>query len=195
MRNFFELHPAVRIVVWIFCASLAFSANAAVLAVLSLCALLFPQEFLRLLRRCRWILAALFVVYAYSTPGALLFASWASPTREGLMFAAMQSWRIAATLAALSVLVCSTSRERILSGIYELLRPLALLGVAPEKIALRLALTLHYAETAGNWRSGMQPLFSSEHYPAYKLRLDLYRLRLRDAVALSLVAATGAFLL
>jgi energy-coupling factor transport system permease protein len=49
-------------------------------------------------------------------------------------------------LAALSLLLATTSRAQIMAGIYQLLKPLQFFGVLPERFSARLWLTLHYVE-------------------------------------------------
>jgi energy-coupling factor transport system permease protein len=49
-------------------------------------------------------------------------------------------------LAALSVLLVTSSRAQIMSGIYQLSLPFRAFGIQPERFAARLWLTLHYVE-------------------------------------------------
>jgi len=102
-----------------------------------------------LMRRARWLLLSILLIYAYATPGEYLpgLADYLAPTYEGLQAGLMQMGRLAAMLAALSVLLALSSREDIMVGVYLLLQPLRLLGIAPERFAARLWLTLHYVET------------------------------------------------
>ena len=88
----FTPHPAVQILVWMLLALLAQRLQP--LALLVLAALLFGlalrlcrKQLLSLLRRTRWILFSLLLIYAYTTPGAALWSMFGvvSPSREGLL--------------------------------------------------------------------------------------------------------------
>jgi energy-coupling factor transporter transmembrane protein EcfT len=115
--------------------------------------------FLKLLRRTRWILVSLLLIYALATPGIYLFPELgsASPTLEGLQGGALQIWRLTVLLAALALLLRVTDRESLLSGLYTIMKPFKPLGVNAERIAVRLWLTLRYAEmsrggvASGSW--------------------------------------------
>jgi energy-coupling factor transport system permease protein len=121
------------------------------------------KRLITLLRRTRWIIISLLVVYAFMTPGEALwtFQYIPGPTKEGLLDGLMQLSRLVCILAGLSILLTSLSQERLISGLYTLSYPLRFFGVSRERIAVRLALTLHYAEramqeTAKDWRSGIE---------------------------------------
>lgn len=103
---------------------------------------------LAMLRRARWLLLSLLLIYSYATPGdpALPALGSLSPSLQGLHGGAMQAWRLALLLATLALLLHACSRENLLSGIYILLRPFRPLGLDPERVAVRLWLTLYYAE-------------------------------------------------
>lgn len=147
------LHPVTPLLLWIGLAALAqglqgmplllTAAGSAVLALWRA-----HQRFLALLRRTRWILLSLALLYAYVTPGEPLFAQWGvlSPVREGLLEGGLQLARLLTILASLAVLLSLLAREEIIAALYALLYPLQYLGLARERIAVRLALTLHYAE-------------------------------------------------
>jgi energy-coupling factor transport system permease protein len=51
-------------------------------------------------------------------------------------------------LSGLTILLGSTARASMMAGLYVLLLPLKSWGLAPERFAARLWLTLHYVETA-----------------------------------------------
>lgn len=110
--------------------------------------LVHAADFLLLLRRARWLLLSIAVIYAYATPGEFVpgVPDSLAPTYEGLRDGGIQALRLAAMLAALSVLLATSSRAQIMAGIYQLLKPFRFLGVQPERFAARLWLTLHYVE-------------------------------------------------
>ena len=104
----------------------------------------------RLVRRTRVLLIALIVLYAFATPGTPVIAGWQEPTQEGVLSGARQAWRLLLIITALAVLLTRLTREHLLAGIYGLLAPFKPLGLPLERIAVRLWLTLHYAESAAS---------------------------------------------
>lgn len=137
----------------------------------------------RLVRRTRFLLIALIVLYAFATPGVPLFLAWEAPTQEGLLAGALQAWRLLLMIAALALLLVRLSRERLLAGIYGLLAPFRFLGLPLERIAVRLWLTLQYAETglSGNslqerWAAAL----TLPNAPASSITLELPAFTLHD---------------
>ncbi len=105
--------------------------------------------FLRTLRRSRWLLLSLVLIFAFTTPGEDLpgWPLFFAPTYEGLSGGATQVLRLLVMLGGLSALLGSTGREMLMSGIFQLLSPLGRMGLPVERLAARLWLTLHYMET------------------------------------------------
>lgn len=106
--------------------------------------------FWRLLRRVRWLLLSLLLIYAFNTPGEYL-RSWPfelAPTYEGLSAGLLQSAKICIMLAGLALLLATTNRESLIAGFYLLSTSLRVLKLNPERFAARLWLTLHYVEQA-----------------------------------------------
>lgn len=173
-------HPAVQILIWAVIALLAQHLPAWSLLILSLVLFgvalgLCAVALLSLLRRTRWILLSLLLIYAYTTPGVALFSALgvASPTYEGLSDGLQQLGRLLCVLSGLAILLASLSSAQLISGIYALVYPLCWIGLSRERIAVRLALTLRYAEptmrdTASNWRAtirdAMQPCANGAAY-------------------------------
>lgn len=104
--------------------------------------------FITLVRRARWLLISIILIYAYATPGEYLpgLPDVIAPTYEGLNSGLLQAGRLASMLAALSILLATTNRDEFINGLYQLLFPLRRLGIAPEHFSVRLWLTLHYVE-------------------------------------------------
>jgi len=182
-------HPAVQILIWMLLALLAQRVQP--LALLVLTAVLFGmalrvcrKQLLSLLRRTRWILFSLLLIYAYTTPGAALWAPLGvvSPTREGMQDGLLQLGRLVSVLSGLAILLELLPQTQLISGLYSLAYPLRWLGLSRERVAVRLALTLEYAEsamrdTASDWRStinaAMQPTVDRiEHI---ELRVQSFR--------------------
>jgi energy-coupling factor transporter transmembrane protein EcfT len=156
------------------------------------------KQLLSLLRRTRWILFSLLLIYAYTTPGTALWAQLGivSPTREGLLDGLLQLGRLLSVLSGLAILLELLPQTQLISGLYSLAYPLRWLGLSRERIAVRLALTLEYAEsamrdTASDWRStinaAMQP--STDRTEHIELRLQAF------GVIDILVLATSAVVL
>ena len=100
----------------------------------------------RMLRRVRILLLAIVVVYGWSTPGLYVWPGGWAPTHEGLMLGGLQCLRLVAVLCSLQWLLRWLDRAYLFAGIYVLAAPLGCIGINRERWALRLALTMVYAE-------------------------------------------------
>lgn len=195
-----RLHPAGIIMLWLFMAIALqglhtiplLVAGALVLAVASLLA---ATRLHTLLYRTRWIMLSLLLVYVYATPGEPLWAQAGSlsPTMDGLSGGGLQLLRLVAALAALSIALNILSRQELISGIYTLALPLRLLGVSRERLAVRLALTLDYAEiairqTAAGWRNSIERLQEPESDGVQTLQIQVQPMRLLDIICILLGA-------
>lgn len=160
-----------------------------------------------ILRRARWLLASLFLIYAFTTPGEYLqgLPFEILPTYEGIAAGLQQMARLTLMLAGLALLLATTKREQLMAGAYLLLRPLRWLGLAPERFAARLWLTLHYVEQAPlPRRQALQHLlenFHTSHEPATdstngmeKISIALPRMGWIDMLALLGLLALGVLL-
>lgn len=189
-----SLHPALQIISW--CVLVVFlqrltlvPLGALTMVMMLLGALLAGKKFAQLLRRTRWIMFSLLVIYAYATPGEPLLemlGAW-SPVREGLWDGATQMLRLLAALASLAILLHRLPRLELISGLYSLFAPLKFLGVSRERCAIRLALTLHYAELAmlqsgTRWQNALQGLFEPHGEIVQPITLSVYPFRVRDAL-------------
>lgn len=118
---------------------------------LSLClwsVVFYPATLLRVLKRVRWLLLVLFVVYAYATPGQYLkdwFMSF-RPSYEGLELAVLQVVKMLTVLAGLVILLATSTMATLISGLYQAARCFECLGVDAKQFAVRLGLTLQYVE-------------------------------------------------
>ncbi|MDP1682251.1 MAG: CbiQ family ECF transporter T component [Burkholderiales bacterium] len=137
----------------------------------------------RLVRRTRILLIALLVLYAFSTPGSPLIAAWEVPTQEGLQAGALQAWRLLLMITALAILLARLKREQLLAGIYGLLAPLKPLGLPLERIAVRLWLTLQYAESglpANSIRERWEAALTLPNAPSSNITLEFPAFTLLD---------------
>lgn len=116
---------------------------------------------MKLLRRSRFLFLALFVLFAFFSPGTAVLADFPglSPTREGLELAAIHLGRLACVIALVAILLSCLSPSRLVGGLVSLLTPMRLIGVAPERLAVRLSLVLELAQSPaeGGWRSWLHP--------------------------------------
>lgn len=150
-------HPATAVVLWLFFMTAASTTGVSGLIVLTI--VILPglilgslQQFARYVRRSRWLLLVLLLVHAYSLPGTPVLSELGTygPSQSGLYGALVQMWRLLLILASLAVLMTRLTRASLLSGLYRLFTPLRSLGVEPERLAVRIWLTLGYAEALLN---------------------------------------------
>jgi energy-coupling factor transporter transmembrane protein EcfT len=143
-------HPASLILLWLAFLLLA-SAHAGTLllqlcAISVFCALLFSRTHLRqLLRRSRWLLLMLVLLFGGMTPGTPL-DYLPGATLEGLQLAAEHAARLILALAALALVLNALRPVELVAGMRTLLAPLAAMGLPRDKLAVRLALTLEEVE-------------------------------------------------
>ena len=107
-----------------------------------------PVQYLRTIKRFKWFFLVMMGIFAFNTPGEHIPA-WPfaiSPTYEGLLAGSTQTLRICLMLAALSLIINANTRQQLISGFYFIFSPLKLMGLAVERFAVRLWLTLHYVE-------------------------------------------------
>ncbi len=169
---------------------LATTALAAAAAVLLPLAFLFARRrTLLLLRRARWLLLSIAVLFALATPGQRLpgMAGDLGLTQDGLLLAAEHVLRLILLLASLAVLHERLGTAGMMAGLYWLLAPLSLWRTMRERIVVRLMLVLDHVENApgGNWRDWLRADVSGPD----SLSLSVASMRLADWLVLLLVSA------
>lgn len=200
-------HPATAVMLWLFFMVWVMLVGVPVLAGVSgAIALGFTQntrqQFVRYLRRSRWLLLVLLLVHAYSLPGAPLWPVLGTygPSQVGVSSGLLQSWRLMLVLALLAVLMTRLTREAILAGIYTLMAPLKFVGLEPERMAVRVWLTMRYAEVLMQdaqqvtFRQRLQQLSSPPAVTGdmmQPLLLAVYRPRWLDYVCITSVVMLG----
>lgn len=114
-----------------------------------------------MLRRLRWFLLSILIIYLWATPGRPLWPGYDAvwlPTIEGVSGGV---WRII-TLITLTVAVTAllrlTPREQLLQSIHQLAYPLGWLGLSRERLAIRMTLTLESVTRLQAWLAQRQPL-------------------------------------
>jgi len=194
-------HPAVLIFLWA-CLTLSVQSLQATALLLAGTPLLIVSyalsavRLLTLLRRTRWIMLSLLVIYAYATPGVAIWPALAqfSPTYEGLIDGLLQLCRLAIALAGLAILLSLLSQQQLIGGLYTLAYPVRYMGLSRERIAVRLALTLHYAESAmldssANWRASMEQMMAPAEVKRDSIELHATPFILRDGLLLVLACS------
>lgn len=115
-----------------------------------------PLRARRLLRRVRYLLLVLVVLFAWFTPGELMFSGVSgSPTREGLALAAAHGARLILVVLLAAILLEGLDASALASGIDFLCRPLRGVRGAPDRLIVRFLLVFRYVEQppAGGWRA------------------------------------------
>ena len=121
---------------------------------LALVALIVAPSHLRLLlRRSRWLLLTMLVMFGWLTPGTPL-ANIPGASQEGLLLAVENLARLVIALSAVALLLKALTPPELVAGIRVLLAPLALLKISRDRIAVRLALTLNEVESSRSGGSG-----------------------------------------
>lgn len=115
----------------------------------------------KLLKRSRFLFIALFVLFAFFSPGTALLRDLPSlsPTLEGLELAAIHLGRLMCVIALVAILLARMKPSRLVGGMVTLLGPLRIVGLSPERLAVRLSLVLELSQVPadGGWRAWLQP--------------------------------------
>lgn len=111
-----------------------------------------PQRSRNLLRRSRWLLLSLFVLFLFFTPGEYFEGPFGTlgMTREGLTHGGEQLGRLLALLMSLALLHEHIGTQGLLVGFHWLLGPFAW----RDATVVRLMLVFEYVDhhPGGNWR-------------------------------------------
>jgi hypothetical protein len=102
-----------------------------------------PAILFLMIKRLRWLLLAILLVYGWWTPGESVWpdAGALSPSSEGLTLGLQRVMALVAIVAAVHLLLQSTSREQLLPAIMQLIRPVTSQQVR-ERIAVRVLLSI-----------------------------------------------------
>jgi energy-coupling factor transport system permease protein len=103
---------------------------------------------LSLLRRTRWLLLAVLVLFGWLTPG-MPVTGLPGATADGLQQGIEQLSRLSVSLAMVAILLRRMPTERLLAACHGLLMPLKYLQVNIDRFILRLALTLRRIDSPG----------------------------------------------
>lgn len=189
-------HPASLLLSWlIFAAALALMPLPLLLSIAAGTLLLAlwqaPARSRSLLKRSRWLLLTLTVLFLFVTPGEYLPGVWGriGLTREGLDQGAEQLGRLLTLLASLALLHERTGTQGLLAGLHWWLRPFPW----REATVVRLMLVLEFVEQkpTGGWRAWLEiePDCSSDMQHDYRLAMPPLRWRDRLLMSTGLAAA------
>lgn len=197
---FIQFHPATKILLWL---GFAISIQGlgfeflALISVLAAVLLLIARTVgpLHMVRRARWLLLSLLLIYAFATPGDALFPTLGtfSPSLQGLHGGGLQAWRLLLLLLALGWLLRSCPRNSLLSGLYVLMRPFRAVGLDADRVAVRLWLTLQYAEqqpqrNAKAWWNDLRSTLDPVPEATTEITLELPAFGWHDAAILAAAA-------
>lgn len=101
-------------------------------------------RFVRLLRRIRWLLLSIVILFGWMTPGTAIVPFWVAlmPTFEGLELAVLHGLRLLALVAWLIFWFAWLPIPEQPTALYRAFFPLVWFGVPLERFAVRLALIL-----------------------------------------------------
>ncbi|MEQ1526924.1 MAG: hypothetical protein ABL902_08980 [Gallionella sp.] len=193
-----KFHPAAQIISWcilvVTLQKLTFTPLLITASLILLAAfILSKHKFIQLLRRTRWVMLSLLIIYSYATLGQPLLEALGSfsPSREGLVDGVLQLTRLLSALAALAILLDRLDRPQLIAGLYTLFAPMQWLGLSRDRLAVRLALTLHYAEVAmlrrtDTWHDSLRSLFEPHEESTKHIELPISQFTMSDALLMSI---------
>lgn len=148
------------------------------------------QRLLKSLPRMKWLLLAVFIIYSWTTPGLYLLPYWFSPTENGVELGLAQVLRLSIVAASLQIMLTFLDKQAIVSALYYMLQPFRLLGLNPERAAMRLSLTMDDAESLLEQKHSFSQLLQALMSPlvasSVPLGVELVRLRVVQLIVLLL---------
>ena len=102
------------------------------------------QRFFDVLRRLRFLLLSMAIIFGWFTPGEPLWPrlEMVSPTVAGLEQALLRVASLVVLVGCVRLLIETGDRAEFIAGVRWWARPLRLFGVPPERLALRLVLAM-----------------------------------------------------
>jgi len=195
------MHPTVPLAVWGAVVGLAQIWPLPGLAVLALPLFLAslqlaPARLGNLLKRARWLLLSILVIFSLATPGVLLAPEMGrfGPTGEGVELGVTHSLRLLVVLATLAILLQRLPMEELVAGLHSLLFPFRAFGLNPTRVALRVMMVLRLVEQGpprDRWRDWLDPK-QTDSPSVFRIRVAAFALR--DIVVLVCIGLAAAFL-
>lgn len=146
------MHPVIGIVCFfVFGAYVAFGDAAKLITAFLILTIVYISSHPRYIdsgwksiRRLRWLFLSIFIIYLWFTPGRPLVSDYANilPTVEGVQLGLLRIASLIVIVLAVNVLVRSISRGGLIASILWLSKPINLIGIPNERLAVRIALTL-----------------------------------------------------
>jgi len=141
---------------------------------------------LALLRRSRWLLLSLGILFAFFTPGEYVpwLPAWLGVTHEGLIAAADHLGRLLTMLATLALVLERLGRRGLLIAFYALLHPFSF----RDATVVRLMLVLDHVESRKklSWREWLSSEVGQQPAAGERMQLPVCGLRARDGVLILL---------
>ena len=145
--------------------------------------LVFPRWW-ALLRRMRWLFLTVWLIMAYGTAGEAVFDLAWLPTHEGIAEATLHVARLALMLGCLAWLFTALGKNGLQVALTSLLQPLAMRGIATERLVVRLSLVMENLREElpkGTWRRMLEGHAETVDGPTV-LRVDVPAWRRTDYV-------------
>lgn len=140
------------------------------------------RALLTMLRRMRWLILAVTVIFAFITPGEYLTGLGGSLglTREGVEAAGEHLLRLLTLMASLVLVLSRLPVPRLVAAVHALLYPFSLLGLPRDRAAMRLILVLRYIDDAEDhsWRDWLNDVSPSPGVET--VAFDMISLHLAD---------------
>jgi hypothetical protein len=161
-------HPATLLFGWGVFVALVQPLSGAVLVwiagvILPLAILVASRRVRLLLRRSRWLLLSIALLFVFATPGQRMPGVWGELgiTLDGLLLALEHVLRLMLLLASLAVVHERLGTAGMMAGLYWLMWPLAHWRTLREKVVVRLMLVLDHVENspAIGWREWLDQDF------------------------------------
>jgi len=155
-----SIHPAVYVTAGFFLIFLLQVLSLAFLpwgtGLIVLCALVFARrEWVRVVRRLRYIFLALLILFAWQTPGVMIVPPLGafSPTWDGVRATVEPAARLLSVVSVVALMLHGLSTEDWVNSLYVLVQPLRVFGLSAERFAVRLRLVLDYTSQRDlHWR-------------------------------------------
>lgn len=110
-------------------------------------------HFLAMVRRSRWLLLTIVILFGWLTPGTPV-AVLPGATIEGVHLAARNLAYLLIAISVVAGLLASLSAPQLVVGLRSLLAPLSPFNISPDRVAVRLALTLEQVEASRRGEGG-----------------------------------------
>lgn len=101
-----------------------------------------------MLRRLRWFFLSIVIVYWWFTPGdpIIPYVHVLIPSEEGIIEGMVHLVVLVTLVAGVNLLLATTPKPALMAALLWLLRPMKIVGLDTDKLALRMTLTLEAAD-------------------------------------------------